>query len=247
MPRAGSDGGRADWKKLAAVGIGSGALALIAWEFDLFGRGRGPPVPIEEAGSPSDPCVFLDVSIGGQTAGRIEMQLFAKVCPKTVENFRCLCTGECGRGRSGKDLCFKGTVFHRIIPGFMCQGGDFTHGNGMGGESIYGTTFPDEFEHGVIGHSRPLLLSMANAGRNTNGSQFFITVAPTPHLNGRHVVFGRVVGGHDVVKQMEAVGTSSGGTRYTVRVVDCGELVKSATNTTLEVHSVSGAAEQASD
>lgn len=116
-PRESSVGGRADWKRLAAVGVGSGALALIAWEFDFFGllgAGRGPPVPVEEAGSPNDPFVFFDVSIGGQKAGRIEMQLFSKVCPKTVENFRCLCTGERGRGRSGKDLCFKGSVLSTI-------------------------------------------------------------------------------------------------------------------------------------
>merc|ERR1712039_578953 len=110
----------------------------------------------------------------------------------------------------------------------MCQGGDFTHGNGMGGESIYGTRFPDEFENGVVGHSQAMLLSMANAGRNTNGSQFFITVAPTPHLDGKHVVFGRVVGGADIVKQMEAVGSGSGATKFTVRITACGEVVHTA-------------------
>merc|ERR1711953_688798 len=112
------------------------------------------------------------------------------------------CTGEAGTGSSGKPLHFKGCTFHRVIPGFMCQGGDFTHGNGVGGESIYGTTFRDEFEHGVIRHSQPMLLSMANAGPNTNGSQFFLTTAVTPHLDGKHVVFGRVAKGEDVVKQI---------------------------------------------
>eukprot|EP00931_Biecheleriopsis_adriatica_P095639 TRINITY_DN69238_c0_g1_i1.p1 TRINITY_DN69238_c0_g1~~TRINITY_DN69238_c0_g1_i1.p1 ORF type:complete len:295 (-),score=43.95 TRINITY_DN69238_c0_g1_i1:132-1016(-) len=228
--------------KLVAVFVGSGALALAAWEYDFFGSRRGPPVSIEEACSPSDPHVYFDVSIGGEAAGRIEMELFTQICPKTVENFRCLCTGERGRGRSGKALCFKGSVFHRVIPGFMCQGGDFTHGNGMGGESIYGSTFPDEFEHGVIGHSQPMLLSMANAGRNTNGSQFFITTAPTPHLNGRHVVFGRVVAGQEVVKRVESVGSSGGGTRFTVRIAESGELVRSATNEMLEVHGVASIA-----
>merc|ERR1711865_879801 len=106
-------------------------------------------------------------------------ELYADTVPKTAENFRCLCTGEKGTGPSGKPLHFKGSAFHRIIPGFMCQGGDFTHGTGVGGESIYGKKFADEFDNGVIQHTKPNLLSMANAGPNTNGSQFFITVAKT--------------------------------------------------------------------
>eukprot|EP00928_Gymnodinium_smaydae_P081423 TRINITY_DN6494_c1_g1_i3.p1 TRINITY_DN6494_c1_g1~~TRINITY_DN6494_c1_g1_i3.p1 ORF type:complete len:169 (-),score=20.51 TRINITY_DN6494_c1_g1_i3:153-659(-) len=168
----------------------------------------------------------MDERCGGEPAGRIEFELFAKVCPKTAENFRCLCTGERGTGRSGLPLHFRGSAFHRVIPGFMCQGGDFTRGNGTGGESIYGTTFKDEFENGVVCHSQPLLLSMANAGPNTNGSQFFITVAETPHLDKKHVVFGRVTAGAPVVKQIERAGSRSGGTRFTVKIADCGEIKK---------------------
>jgi len=130
-------------------------------------------------------------------------------------------------GSNSPCVChYKGSPFHRIIPGFMCQGGDTTRGNGTGGESIYGTKFADEFENGVIGHTQPYLLSMANAGPDTNGSQFFITVARTPHLDGRHVVFGKVVAGQDVVKAAEEVGSGSGSTRLPVIVADCGELPK---------------------
>jgi len=168
--------------------------------------------------------VFFDVQIGGEAAGRIEMELFSGVAPKTVENFRALATGEKGVGKAGKPLHYKGSVFHRIIPGFMCQGGDITKGNGMGGESIYGHKFADEFEIGMVKHSEPFLLSMANAGRDTNGSQFFITVGKTPHLDGKHVVFGKVIGGVDVVKKMEKAGSSGGRTSSKVEIVDSGEL-----------------------
>merc|ERR1719181_868967 len=167
---------------------------------------------------PENPRVFFDIDIGGTSAGRIEFELFSKVVPKTAENFRALATGEKGTGKSGKPLHFKGSPFHRIIPGFMCQGGDITKGNGQGGESIYGSTFADEWEHGTIKHTEPGLLSMANRGKNTNGSKFFITVAATSWLDGKHVVFGRVVKGMDVVKKLEAVGSRSGGTSKEVTV-----------------------------
>lgn len=169
-----------------------------------------------------NPKVFLDIKIGGASAGRIVVELFADVTPKTAENFRALCTGDNGLGRSGKRLLYKGSTFHRVIPGFMCQGGDFTAGNGTGGESIYGAKFADEnFEHK---HTGPGMVSMANAGPNTNGSQFFICMAKTPWLDGRHVVFGQVVEGMDVVAAIEKVGSPWGRTSKTVTIADCGQL-----------------------
>ena len=123
--------------------------------------------------------------------------------PKTVENFRALCTGEKGMGKSGKPLHYKGSKFHRIIPQFMLQGGDFTRGDGTGGESIYGEKFDDEFESGVVGHTEPFLLSMANAGPNTNGSQFFLTYGKAPHLDNNYAVFGKTIDGWDTLDAME--------------------------------------------
>ncbi|MBZ5713119.1 peptidylprolyl isomerase [Nannocystis pusilla] len=168
----------------------------------------------------SNPRVYFDISIGGKPAGRIVFELFADVVPKTAENFRALCTGEKGVGRSGKPLHFKGSSFHRIIPQFMCQGGDFTRGNGTGGESIYGEKFADE--NFKLRHVGKYLLSMANAGPNTNGSQFFITTAETPWLDGKHVVFGKVVSGSEVVDAMERVGSRNGATSQTVTIEDSG-------------------------
>jgi peptidylprolyl isomerase len=163
------------------------------------------------------------MTIGGEPAGRIIMRLRADVVPKTVENFRCLCTGEKGTDEgSGKPIHFKGTTFHRVIPGFMCQGGDFTAGNGTGGVSIYGNKFEDE--NFTLKHTSPGILSMANAGPGTNGSQFFLCTAKTDWLNGKHVVFGKVLTGMNVVKAIEAVGSSSGTTSAEVIIADCGEL-----------------------
>ncbi|OEH76218.1 peptidyl-prolyl cis-trans isomerase [Cyclospora cayetanensis] len=169
-----------------------------------------------------NPRVFFDVSIGGAATKRIVMELFADVTPKTAENFRCLCTGEKGKGRKGKPLHYKGSTFHRIIPQFMLQGGDFTDGNGTGGESIYGERFADE--NFTLNHDKPYLLSMANAGPNTNGSQFFITTVNCDWLNGKHCVFGKVIDGIDVVKTIEKVGTNSGKPQQTVTIADCGQL-----------------------
>ena len=170
----------------------------------------------------ANPKVFFDMTIGGQPAGRIVMELFADTTPRTAENFRALCTGEKGVGRSGKPLHYKGSAFHRVIPGFMCQGGDFTAGNGTGGESIYGAKFADENFNKK--HTGPGILSMANAGPGTNGSQFFICTAKTEWLDGKHVVFGQVVEGLDVVKNIEKVGSGQGRTSKPVVIADCGQL-----------------------
>lgn len=164
--------------------------------------------------------VYFDLSADGEALGRVEFGLFGEVTPKTAENFKALCTGEKGEGKQGKPLHYKESSFHRIIPEFMLQGGDFTAGNGTGGESIYGRTFDDEnFE---LEHEGPGLLSMANAGPNTNGSQFFITTIPCPWLNGKHTVFGKVTQGFDIIKKVEALGSPSGQTSKTVTITDCG-------------------------
>ena len=166
--------------------------------------------------------VFFDVAIGKAAPSKITFELFNDVVPKTAENFRALCTGEKGMGKSGKPLHYKGSSFHRIIPQFMLQGGDFTHGTGVGGESIYGAKFADE--NFKLKHDKPGLLSMANAGPGTNGSQFFITTVRTDWLDGKHVVFGQVTSGMDTVKKIEALGTQSGTPREKVTIVDCGEV-----------------------
>lgn len=165
--------------------------------------------------------VFFDITIDEQPAGRIIFDLFDDV-PLTSANFRSLCLGDRGCTPTGKPLHYRGSVFHRIIPEFMCQGGDFIKGNGTGGCSIYGDKFNDEnFTHR---HEGPYMLSMANAGRNTNGSQFFITLVECPWLDGKHVVFGKVREGQEVLRQMEAMGTNSGKPKVRVVVADCGEI-----------------------
>merc|ERR1712121_3456 len=161
------------------------------------------------------PRVFFEMTADGVDIGRIVMELRADVVPKTAENFRALCTMEKGFG-------FKGSSFHRVIQNFMCQGGDFTNHNGTGGKSIYGEKFADE--NFQLKHTGPGILSMANAGPNTNGSQFFLCTVKTAWLDGKHVVFGSVVEGMNVVKEIERVGSQSGKTSRPVKIEASGQL-----------------------
>jgi peptidylprolyl isomerase len=187
---------------------------------DIYKEKVGPIVP-NAAGN--NPHVFFSIQQGDEELGRIVIQLYKDITPKTAENFRALCTGEKGDGKKGKPLHYKGCTFHRVIRDFMLQGGDFTDGDGKGGESIYGEKFADE--NFIIKHTKEGLLSMANAGPGTNGSQFFITCKETPHLDGKHVVFGHVVEGMEIVRKIEQTKCDSGDKpEVDVVIVDCGEV-----------------------
>jgi peptidylprolyl isomerase len=172
--------------------------------------------------STKNPRVFFKLSANGSPLGELVFELRSDVAPKTAENFRQLCVGQSAKAPSGQSLSYKGSSFHRIIPSFMCQGGDFTQGNGTGGWSIYGARFNDE--NFTLKHNTPGLLSMANAGPNTNGSQFFITTVPCPWLDGKHTVFGKLIQGQDVLKTLESFGSQSGKPKAKVTIDDCGEL-----------------------
>lgn len=160
--------------------------------------------------------VYFDITINDAPAGRINFNLFEDVAPKTVENFRALATGEQGFG-------YEGSGFHRVIPQFMLQGGDFTRGDGTGGKSIYGEKFADE--NFTLKHTKPGLLSMANAGPNTNGSQFFITTVVTPWLDGKHVVFGEVADEDSLklVQKIESYGSQSGRPSAKIQIAASGQ------------------------
>lgn len=187
---------------------------------DMYNDKKGVLVPNAKG---DNPHVFFQIKHGDEDLGRVVMQLYKDITPKTAENFRALCTGEKGTGVAGKPLHYKGCAFHRVIKDFMIQGGDFTNGDGTGGESIYGEKFADE--NFTIKHTKGGQLSMANAGPGTNGSQFFVTSKDTPHLDNKHVVFGHVVEGMDIVRKIDNVScNSSDKPDLDVVIEDCGEM-----------------------
>lgn len=198
-------------RKVISLLCGAAVICLLAASAEAATTANPPEITDK---------VFFDIAIGSEPPRRIVFGLYGKVVPKTVRNFKELCSGVTVEGQK---LGYKGSEFHRIIPQFMAQGGDFTDGNGTGGRSIYGEKFADE--NFIVKHTKRGLLSMANAGPNTNGSQFFITFVKTEWLDGRHVVFGEVVEGEDdVLPAMEAVGSDSGRTSKKIVIQDSGIL-----------------------
>jgi len=186
----------------------------------LFQQSYYDTVTVCEYSNPSNPIVFFDIQIGSQPAERLEFELFKNLVPKTVENFKCLCTGEKGIGKCGKALHYKNSIFHRLIKGFMIQGGDFEKSNGTGGESIYGAKFEDE--NFTAKHKKRGFLSMANSGANTNGSQFFLVFKETGWLDSKHVVFGCMVSGFEYLNKLEATECEGENPKEEIRIVDCG-------------------------
>ncbi|XP_070705883.1 probable inactive peptidyl-prolyl cis-trans isomerase-like 6 [Pempheris klunzingeri] len=165
--------------------------------------------------------VFMDIEIAGEAVGRLLFELFSDVCPKTSKNFEALCTGERGLSQGGLPLCYKGSVFHRVVPNGWVQGGDISpERKGDGGESIYGPTFEDESF--AVSHAKRGTLGMANKGPHTNGSQFYITLQPTPWMDRTYVAFGQVVEGDDVLRRLEAAVTCNERPKYDCKVTDCG-------------------------
>jgi len=208
-------------ERLNKQGASSGKTKQKCWIMDC-GELAAQPTP-QATASTGDQC-FFDLTIGGSPAGRVTFNLYDDVTPKTCANFRSLCKGDSSRrAKTGEKLHFKGSGFHRVIKDFMLQGGDFTAHNGTGGESIYGETFRDE--NFIKKHTKPGLLSMANAGPNTNGSQFFVTTVPCKWLNGKHVVFGEVCDGMDIVRRIEKMRVDGDdGPREEVKIANCGVL-----------------------
>ncbi|KAK7197791.1 cyclophilin 5 [Novymonas esmeraldas] len=218
--------------------LAGGALHSLLAAPSASAAGAAKPYVTPYQTNPRNSCVFFDVAEQGggggfsffgastqEPIGRIEFELFDDTVPVTARSFRELCRGTSSKSPEGRPLTYKGCVFHRIIPDFMIQGGDITKGNGTGGCSIYGTRFKDESFDGKAGkHKSPGLLSMANAGRNTNGSQFFICTVACPWLDGKHVVFGQVLRGYEHVRRLEGYGTPHGKPSKTVLISDCGVL-----------------------
>eukprot|EP00048_Salpingoeca_helianthica_P008729 m.125613 g.125613 ORF g.125613 m.125613 type:complete len:201 (-) comp14675_c6_seq1:23-625(-) len=197
--------------------------AEVAVEAPAAAKGSGEEAVVKRArkDEKENPVVFFDIQIGGQDVGRIKIELFADVCPKTAENFRQFCTGEMKKDRV--PMGYKGCQFHRVIKDFMIQGGDFVKGDGTGHASIYGGQFADE--NFIHKHKSAGLLCMANSGPNSNGCQFFITCAPADYLDGKHVVFGKVIDGLLVVRRIESVPTGPANRpKIPVTISQCGQM-----------------------